>query len=101
MKTKYPEYINGVKQIQNPLHRLFVRVWYSDWFRFYFVLLPLWMIPFALALIALGVDGEIVRNVCVLLYFALFGAALTFNDYTNLHRIGLDVYHNKIEEYEE
>ena len=38
LKTKYPEYINGVKQIQNPMHRLFVRVWYSDWFRFFFIL---------------------------------------------------------------
>lgn len=96
MKTRYPEYINGVKQIQNPLHRLAVRVWYSDWFRMYFILIPLWMMPFAITLATLGVNGESVRNICVLLYLILCGAALMFNDYTNLYRIGLDTDHNKI-----
>ena len=98
MKTKYPEYINGVKQIQNPLHRLAVRVWYSDWFRMYFVIVPLWMIPLALLLVMAGVGADACRTICLVLYFALLSAALVFNDYSNLNRIGLDIYHNELEE---
>ena len=97
MKTRYPEYINGVKQIQNPLHRLAVRVWYSDLFRMYFVLLPLWLIPVALLLLRAGVGADACRTICVVLYPVLCGAALTFNDYSNLRRIGLNEYHKKIE----
>ena len=97
MKTRYPEYINGVKQIQNPLYRLAVRVWYSDWFRMYFILMPLWMMPFGITLATLGVSVDFVRNICIILYLVLCGAALAFNDYTNLYRIGLDTDHTKIE----
>lgn len=98
LKTKYPEYINGVKQVQNPLHRLFIRVWYSDWFRLIFILIPIWLIPVSIIMILCNVDPDICTGICIVLYITVFMLGLTFNDYSNLRRIGLDEYHRKIEE---
>jgi hypothetical protein len=101
LKTKYPEYINGVKQIQNPLHRLFVRVWYSDWFRFFFILLPLWWIFIVVILASFDVDRDLIVLLSVSEYLLMATAAIEYNDYSNLRRIGLDENHNKIEVDEE
>lgn len=101
LKTKYPEYINGVKQIQNPLHRLFVRVWYSDWFRFFFVMLPIWWLPVVAILSSFDVDQKLIILIFVSGYLLMATAAMEYNDYSNLRRIGLDENHNKIEVEEE
>ena len=100
MKTKYPEYINNIKQIQNPLHRLVVRVWYSDWFRFLFVMLPLWWIPVVAILVSFDVDQQIIVALFASEYLLVATAAIAFNDYSNLRRIGLDEDHNKIDSKE-
>ena len=97
MKTKYPEYINGIKQIQNPIHRLAVRVWYSDLFRYFFVMLPLWWFPVVAILVNYDVDQKFVIALFVSEYLLVATAAMAFNDYSNLRRIGLDEYHQKIE----
>ena len=96
-KLKYPEYINGVKQVQNPIHRLFIRIWYSNWFRFGFLLFPWWLfalIIFITIKFELQYDGQLAAIVCMIPFYL----GLIFNDYSNLRRIGLDEYHRPLKE---
>lgn len=96
-KLKYPEYINGVKQVQNPIKRLFIKLFYSDWFRLFFIIIPFWVfVPLALTAIYLPEYVEIVRLFINITYIVLLIIGLTFNDYSNLRRIGLDEYHNPL-----
>lgn len=100
MKHKYPEYINGVKQAQNPICRFFIKLWYSDWFRVLFVIFPIWL--FALMTFCV-INFPFFRQdkaefIFIGIYAVIFCLALNFNDYSNLRKIGLDEYHCPLKE---
>lgn len=97
-KLKYPEYINGVKQVQNPIARFFIKLWYSEWFRCSFIICPVWLFALMVLLMARFPEySEIFRYSCIGIYMILFTTALIKNDFTNLNRIGLNVYHEPLE----
>lgn len=97
-KHRYPEYINGIKQIQNPIYRLFIQIWYSDWFRMLFILAAWWLIAVCVAIfIKVSLSTVVICVISILLYLILLVLAIKFNNYSNLRRIGLDEKHNKLE----
>ena len=95
---KYPEYINGVKQVQNPIYRLIIRVWYSEWFRGCI----LFGIPHVPVLIYLACkynwNSDLGEAIVLGSYLMFFALGLAINDWSNLRRIGLTEYHEKIQE---
>ena len=101
-KLKYPEYINGIRQEQNPIKRFLIRLWYSDWFRLFFIICPVWLFALTVILwiIFHGYGGPIRFGLGVT-YIVVFSAGLFFNDYEQLNRIGLDVYHKPLSEEDE
>lgn len=101
MKNKarrYPEYISGVKQEQNPIKRLAIRIWYSDIVRIVFILLGLWwQVP--LELFAAYEISKIfnvpfnqlltdMKLISIVIYVGFIALGFIFNDYNNLRRIG-------------
>lgn len=91
------DYIDGIKQEQNKLKRLSIWIWYNDWFRGIFILCGIWwIIPIMILLHHLGLKEDLVSNLGCLIYIILFGLAFIFNDYSNLRRIGLDEYRNRL-----
>ena len=97
-KLHYPEYINGVKQIQNPIARFFIKLWYSFWYRAIFIAFPTWSIIFALiSLLAYKIGFIKQLDFMPVLMGTIYGfnfwLGLLFNDYSNLRKIGLDEYH--------
>lgn len=90
---KYPEYINGIKQVQNPIKRFFIKLFYSDWFRIFFMIIPIWLfIPLVFITVYLPSDIEVARMLISIVYLVLFFTGMFANDYSNLRRIGLDEY---------
>lgn len=91
------EYAQEVIQEQNKLKRLWIWIWYNDWFRTIFILLGIWWaIPLIILLRYLGLSEDISKNIVCLLYVMLIGLAMIYNDYSNLRRIGLNEYREKI-----
>ena len=74
-----------------------MRVWYSDWFRYFFVILPFWWLLVVAILVSYDVDKDVIIALFASEYLLVATAAMVFNDYSNLRRIGLDEDHNKIE----
>lgn len=98
-KLKYPEYINGVKQVQNPVSRFFIKLWYSNWFRYTFIICPLWLfVTMAILMYCFPETSEIVRYAGIFCFVTLYFIELKFDDYTNLNRIGLDTFHRPLKE---
>jgi len=91
---KYPLEIDGIKQEQNPLKRALIWIWYNDWFRLFFILLPTWILPTIPILIWLRI--EITQWLLPSMYIGMFVIACIFNNYSNLRKIGMDEYRNKI-----
>ena len=96
-KLRYPEYINGVKQVQCPFKRLCIRIWYSELFRALFSICPIWLIVLMIILlINFPTAGELIKNITIAVYFILLALALAKNDWSELRKIGLDEYHQSI-----
>jgi predicted CDP-diglyceride synthetase/phosphatidate cytidylyltransferase len=94
---RYPKYINGIKQVQCPFKRFFIKLWYSDWFRLFFIICPVWLFVVFTALMAcFPGSADIVRTSVIVAYLVLFCVGLICNDYSNLRRIGLNEYHEKL-----
>jgi hypothetical protein len=97
-KLKYPEYINGIKQVQNPVHRFIIRIWYSEPFRF----LIMFGIPYVPLFIYLAMkcnwNDHLAEAVTMGSYVLGWILGLSINDWSNLRKIGLTEYHNKIKE---
>lgn len=88
---RYPEYINGIKQEQNPIRRLFIRYWYNDIFRVGVFVFPLWLLVLGVVLFAFGLlDHPMALPLFGALYLSGFLALCKWNNYSNLRRIGLD-----------
>ena len=99
---KYPEYINGIKQEQNPIRRLFIRYWYNDIFRIGVFVFPLWLLVLGGVLISLGAhESPIMLPAFGVLYLSGFLALCKWNNYSNLRRIGLDELGRPLENEEE
>lgn len=73
------------------LVRAWIWFWYNDITRMC-VLLGLHLPFVLLGVYALFGPGEYLRNVAIGAYLAVFMWAMVDNDYTQLERIGLDVY---------
>lgn len=96
-KFRYPEYINGIKQVQCPFRRFCIKIWYSDWFRLLFIICPIWLFALMIVLFVCFPDAAgFIRDGCIASYIVLFIAGLSWNDYSNLRRIGLDEYHQPL-----
>lgn len=95
---KYPEYIDGIKQVQNPIHRLFIKTWYSDWFRLWFLAFPWWWIIILVYISCKFNLDDKQGKIMALLSTLPFFIGLAFNDYSNLRRIGLNEDHIEIKE---
>ncbi len=76
----------------HPVHRAWIWFWFNDWTRLLVVGLGGHLLLFIPLLYALGVQGEALRSASIGLYLAILGWAMVDNDYTNLNKIGLDVY---------
>lgn len=88
---KYPDYINGIKQEQNTIRRLFIRFWYNDIFRIGVFVFPLWLLVLGAVLIPFGAhESPITLPAFGVLYAAAFAAMCKWNDFSNLRRIGRD-----------
>ena len=74
------------------LHRAWIWFWFNDWTRLLVVGLGGHLLLFIPVLYVFGVQGEALRSAAMGLYIAVFGWAMVDNDYTQLHKIGLDVY---------
>lgn len=98
-KSKYPKYINGIKQVQNPIARFCIKLWYSDWFRCIFIICPIWLFTLMVVFMCIFPDAsEFIRYACIFCYLILFITGLICNDYSNLNKIGLDVYHKPLKD---
>jgi len=95
---KYPEYINGIKQVQNPVHRFVIKTWYSEWFRLLIVL----GVPYVPMLTYFSCKynwgADLSKTVVLGSYILGWIFGLSINDWSNLRRIGLTEYHRKIKE---
>ncbi|MCY9861539.1 hypothetical protein OTK49_03280 [Vibrio coralliirubri] len=84
------------------LKRAFIWVWYHDNFRFPFVLMGghlLFTLPpilFLAKLVNLELHGEDIRTIALMLVTLMYLLALTYNDYSNLRRIGLDEHRSPL-----
>lgn len=76
---------------KNPLKRAWVWFWYSDTTRFVLILCGGHLLLLVPLLAYVGVDGEARRMAAMGAYLVGIVLAMRDNDYTNLHRIGLDV----------
>lgn len=74
--------------------RIFIRVWYNNLFRVLFILLGGNLLLTGPLIIHFM--GDEAGNIFAIQYLIMFSIALTFNDYTNLNKIGRDTQGNKL-----
>jgi len=77
--------------------RFFIKSWYNDTIRIS-TLLGFPLIPIILVIGFSFGFGEYLRFVAMVIYVTLVVLMFIFNDYSNLRNIGLDEYHNKLED---
>lgn len=98
-KLRYPEYIDGIKQVQCPFKRFCIKLWYSDWFRLTFIICPIWLFVLMIILFTQFPDLiDFIRTGCIASYIICLIAGLFWNDYSELRRIGLDEYHQPLKQ---
>lgn len=101
-KVYYPEYIDGIKQVQCPFKRRCIKLWYSDWFRLVFIICPIWLFVLMIGLFVYFPNSiDLIRSCCIFIYTIFLVTGLIWNDYSNLRRIGLDEYHQPLKQKEE
>lgn len=74
----------------NPVKRWWILFWYNDITRLLVVLIPSYFVVLIPLLLYLDLSGETIRNVLTVVYLCIFCWGVLDNDYTNLHRVGLD-----------
>lgn len=98
-KLKYPEYIYGVKQEQNIIKRLCIRIWYSKMFRLLFIYCGwIWQMPLILFICKQFDIRAWSAPISLTLYLILLFLGEYFSNSNNLRKIGRDIYGNKISE---
>jgi len=99
MRTVRPRYIDGIKQEQNRFKRAFIWVWYSSLFRMLCLSIALpFMILLSVFLRRIGLDIDAATYIAYSAYITLIFMFLIFRDYSNLRRIGLDEYRNRLKD---
>jgi len=69
--------------------------WYNDVTRG-LMLMGIHLIPIATFMVWAGVDGEIIKNTLIGVYLVGIVWGIVDNDYSNLRKIGMDEYRNKL-----
>lgn len=77
---------------KNPFKRAWIWFWFNDATRFLLVLCGGHLLILVPLLVYAGVSGEALRTATIAAYLLGILVAMCDNDYTKLHRIGLDVY---------
>jgi len=86
-----------VLQEENKIKRFWIWLWYNDIFRIFFVLIPSYfiiLVPFCCYFFGENTSKAILPFV----YLFVFAYAMINNDYSNLRRIGMNEYREKIKE---
>ena len=79
----------------NKFKRAWIWLWYNETTRI-LVLIGLPILPLIMVVGTIFGPGEYLRGVAGFSYVFLFGWGMLDNDFSNLRRIGLDEYRNKI-----
>lgn len=79
----------------HPLHKAWIWLWYNDITRL-MVLIGVPVIPVLVLSYYVFGPGEYLRLLAGASYIVFFCWAMLDNDYSNLRRIGLDEFRNKI-----
>ena len=84
-----------MEQETNKFTRAWIWLWYNDVIRIStFVGVP--VVPtFMLSYIVTG-NYQVSKTIAIIVYVALIILMMIFNDYSNLRRIGMDEYRNKL-----
>lgn len=80
-------------------HRWWIWFWYNDYTRMFVVLIPTYMlilVPVLLLILPQSVITSWMPQITAYIYLIVFTWAMLDNDYTNLNKIGLDVYRNPL-----
>lgn len=83
------------KQETNKFKRLWIWLWYNDITRLS-IMIGLPLIPMAIICIFLFGGGEYLRYLLLTMYTFLICWMLIDNDYSNLRRIGMNEYRERI-----
>lgn len=70
--------------------------WYNDITRMFVILIPSYMFLLIPFLKWIGIPFEYFDEIAVAVYLTVFVLGLTFNDYSQLRKIGLDEYRRKL-----
>lgn len=78
--------------MKSKLQGYWIWFWYNDYTRFIIVLFGGHLIVLIPILAAFGLDGYTIKTISMWAYIIVFFWAMLDNDYSNLNKIGLDVY---------
>jgi hypothetical protein len=76
--------------------RWFIWFWYSDMFRVLCIVFPAHLILTVPFMIYFDFNKDFVGFLCWMQYFIMILLAIASNDYSELRKIGMDEYRNKI-----
>lgn len=85
-----------MKQETNKLKRLWIWFWYNDFTRLFIIMLPSYFVILVPLLHIFGLPDEYMLDTILTIYMVVLMWAFCDNDYSNLHRIGLDEYRKKL-----
>jgi hypothetical protein len=71
-------------------------LWYNDYFRLLVILVPSYLFILIPFLKWIGIPVEYLDEIAVFTYLTVFVLGLTFNDYSQLRKIGMDAYRRKL-----
>lgn len=84
--------ISFLKKINN----CWIWFWYCDITRLFFVLIPSYFVLLVPTLLLFNVPEEHFKSILMFTYIGVFLFALIDNDYSNLRKIGLNEYREKL-----
>lgn len=77
-KPRYPEYINGIKQVQCPFKRFCIKIWYSNWFRLIFIICPVWLFALSISLfLSFPEASKFICDGCIITHLALIAIGIS------------------------
>lgn len=78
------------------LERAWIWFWYNDFTRVLVVMMGVHLIPTVFLLRYFEVCGDVAKWLIIAQYSVVFYLAMIYNDYTNLRKIGMDEFRNKL-----
>jgi hypothetical protein len=70
--------------------------WYNDITRIFFIIIPSYLFLLIPFLKWIGIPVEYLDEIAVFTYLTVFVLGLMYNDYSQLRKIGMDEYRNKL-----